>query len=102
MIYTRVIGLESQDNVALGEQNDSIPPHRNLGEARRGHVRVFKCASLLFRTPNSLEATPVDMEGVSARVEIVHYQLDDLVFFKDERVGVFAVYRRVRGEVSCG
>ena len=42
------------------------------------------------------------MERVAARVDVVHYYVDDLIFLQDEGTGVFAVDLWLGGEIARG
>lgn len=99
---TRVIGLEAQDDIAVGVEDEGISSHGDGGEGGGGNVGVLKGASFFFGAVEGLEVVPVEMEGMTAWVDVVDDDFDDLVFFQDEAVRVGAVNGWVGGEGAGG
>ena len=80
----RVIGSEPQDHVAVWADHEGIAAHGHLGEGLVVDIRT----GLFGGADDGLESVAVEMEGVFAGVEVVEDDLDDLVLFEDEGVGV--------------
>lgn len=81
-------------------EDESIPTHRDCWILSLGGVRGVKQTTVVIRADNSLEVVTMKMEGMFTSVEVVDYDLDDLVFSEDEGVAVFAIDQRVHGVVT--
>lgn len=97
---TGVVGLESQNHVTIGPDDERIATHGLLGVGFDADALVLKGAGLLLGAVDGLEVVTVEMEGVAARVEVVEDNLDNLVLFEDKRVCVLTVDGRVDGVVT--
>lgn len=100
--HTWVVGLEAQDNVAVGIDDEGVAAHGGAGEILLGDAGILPDTGLLLGAVDGLEGVAVEMEGMAARVEVVDDELDDLVLLQDKGVGVGTVDGRVRGIVASG
>lgn len=98
--HTWVIGLEAQNDVPVGIEDEGVSPHRDGWEVGGRDVGLLERAGFLLGPPEDLEVVPVEVEGVAARVDVVDDDVDDLVLLEDEGVGVLAVHSGVGGEVA--
>ena len=73
----RIIGSEAQDNVSQWAYHEGIPSHRHGWECLVGYV----FARLFFGANDGLEVVAVQMEGMSTGVEVVEYDLYNVVVF---------------------
>lgn len=84
---TRVICSEPQDHVAVRSHHNGITAHWYLGE---GFV-VDIGTGLVGGPDDCLEGVAMEMEGMFTGVVIVEDNLDDLILFEYEGIGVGAV-----------
>ena len=93
-----IIGTKAKDEISVRSNKNGIPLHRHFG---KGCV-IDIVASVVGRADDSLEDVAVEMEGMTAGVEVVEDDFDDLVFLEDEGVGVGAVDGGVGGGDAGG
>lgn len=98
LFLTWIIGAKSQNDVPVRIQDKRVPPHRDSGEIGLRDIGVLKRAGLFLGAVDRLEMVSVQVERVTARVEVVDDDLDDLALFEDEGVRVGPVDAWVRGE----
>ena len=99
-----VIGLEAQDNVALGLDNKDVSAHGD-----RWQSLVSDISAGIFRgAGHGLEVVAMEVEGMFARVVAIDNDFDHLILLKDEGVGRTAIDVRVvdkgargQGRVQC-
>ena len=89
----RVVGAETNDEVAVGSDHEGVAAHGDGGEGLVADV----VAGFLLGADDGLEVVAVEVEGVLARVVVVEDDFDDLVLLEDEGVGVGGVDGGVEG-----
>jgi hypothetical protein len=103
--HTRVVSLEPQYNVTVRIENKRVSPHRDGREVGCGDVGLLEEAGLFLGPPERLEVVAVEMKGMTARVDVVDDDVDNLVLLEDERMGVlavdFGISRLVAGTENC-
>lgn len=72
-------------------QDDGVTPHRDRGKVGFGEVLVAENTALFGRTVNDLEVVPVEVKGMAAWIQIVDYDLHNLVLLQNYRVRVATV-----------
>ena len=83
----RVIGTEAQYDVSVRSYGEGIPPHWHSGECFIAYI----IPAVVVRAGYGLEGVAVQVEGVTAGVVVVDDDVDDLVAFEDEGVGIGGV-----------
>lgn len=96
--HIRVIGSEAQDDVSHRPHHESVPSHWHCGESFVSHV----LASIFSGANSGLECVAVEMEGMSARVVVVEYDLYNVVVLQDVGVRIDAIDGGVVGKVAGG
>lgn len=93
--YSRVVGSEAQDNVAVGPDKEGVAAHWNL----RDGLIVGKVASRFGGPYNSLEGVAVKVEGVFAGIIVVQDDFDSLSLLENKGIGVVAIDHGIGGEI---
>lgn len=89
----RVVGLESDHEVAQRSHHECVSPHWHC---RKGRFIAGVPVALIFLRPNnSLEIMPMQMKRMLPGIIVIKDDLDDLIFFKDECIGVIAINGRI-------
>ena len=94
----RVIGAETDDEVAVGADHEGVAAHGDGGECLVADV----VSRFFLGADDGLEVVAVEVEGVFAWVVVVEDDLDDLVLLEDEGVGVGGVDGGVEGGGAGG
>ena len=103
--YARVVGDESDDEVALRRQYEYVPPSWRRRERsvvawivwhRVAVSVVIECGPIGWCALNDLEIMPMEMKWVRAAIIIIEHNLDYVVVFQDKRMCEFSVDFRIR------
>lgn len=101
-IHTRIIGLEAHDDVAIRPHDEGISPHRHFDKVALGEILIGKRTGFFLGAVNGLESVAVEMDGMTARVEVVDNNLDNFALFQDKRAGKLSVDGGIICEIACG
>lgn len=93
-----IIGFEPDDNITIGTDQQSVSLHRNLRERVGAHIR----ARFFLAANHGLEVVSMQMERMLAGVQTVQNNLNHLVLFQDESIGVSPVNAWIGGCLARG
>ena len=85
----RVVGLEAQDGVATCLDHESVAAKWNT--RKLGAVAIV-CAYICGGAGKDLIVVAVEVEGVTAGIQIVEDNVDDGIVGEDVGVGIHTVY----------
>ena len=89
----RVVGAETEDDVAVGSDHEGVSTHGDFGEG----LIVDVVARELLGADDGLEGVAVEMEGVLAWIVVVEDDFDNVVLFENVRVDVDAIDGGIAG-----
>ena len=92
-----IIGAEPQYDIPVRSHGESIPPHWHGGKSFIPYI----IAGVVGGAGYGLEGVAVQVERVTAGVVVVEDDIDDLVAFEDEGVGVGGVDGGIGGILAC-
>jgi len=85
---TGIISTKAQHDVPIRIQHKRIPAHGYLWVIALANADVFERPRFFLGSVQRLEMVAVQVERVTARVEIVHDDLHDLSLFQHEGIRV--------------
>lgn len=92
-LLTRVVGNESDNEVAVRVHHERISTH---WLCRKLVLRIRVIEALVWRcTVDSLEVVPVQMERMLSGIVVVQYDLDHVALLEHVTVGVVTIYRGI-------
>lgn len=89
---TRVVCSEPQNDVSIRPNDEGIATHRRSREIRLRNIGIGERATVFGGAVQRLEIVAVQVEGVTAWIEVVDNDLDDFVALEHKWVGICAVY----------
>jgi hypothetical protein len=73
-------------------ENKGVSPHGNGRVVSISGVGVLESTRIVIGPEQSLEVMSMEMERMLSRVQVVHYDLDDLILLQNEAVSVISVH----------